>query len=1832
MSITSTETSLIINSTSISVQNTDISLLSTSVGNGLPIYAGPTAGVIDYNSLSTSGSFISLSLLNGLITPQVSSTEISPFIMPIASNIVPILTSLGGGLPIYAGISAEVLDFNSLSTNGSYVSISETGGLITINAQITSIYQDVGALITNVGVPSYSVFNYSSSVISFKSLSAGSYVSIFSTETSLIINSTFIDTPITNTSIAILSTSVGNGLPIYAGPTAGVIDYNSLSTSGSFISLSLLNGLITPQVSSTEISPFIMPIASNVAPILTSLGGGLPIYAGISAEVLDFNSLSANGSYVSISETGGLITFNAQITSIYQDVGALITNVGVPSYSVFNYSSSVITFKSLSAGSYVSITSTETTLIINSTFIDTPITNTSISLLSTSVGNGLPIYAGPTAGVIDYNSLSTSGSFISLSLLNGLITPQVSSTEISPFIMPIASNIVPILTSLGGGLPIYAGISAEVLDFNSLSANGSYLNISETGGLITINAQITSIYQDVGALITNVGIPSYSVFNYSSLVITFKSLSAGSYVSIFSTETSLIINSTFIDTPLTNTEIALLSTSIGNGLPIYAGPTAGVIDYNSLSTSGSFISLSLLNGLITPQVSSTEISPFIMPIASNVAPILTSLGGGLPIYAGISAEVLDFNSLSANGSYVSISETGGLITFNAQITSIYQDVGALITNVGIPSYSVFNYSSLVITFKSLSAGSYVSIVSTDTSLVINSTSISVQNTDISLLSTSIGNGLPIYAGPTAGVIDYNSLSTSGSFISLSLLNGLITPQVSSTEISPFIMPIASNIVPILTSLGGGLPIYAGISAEVLDFNSLSANGSYVSISETGGLITLNAQITSIYQDVGALITNVGIPSYSVFNYSSSVITFKSLSAGSYVSIVSTETSLVINSTFIDTPLTNTEIALLSTSVGSGLPIYAGPTAGVIDYNSLSTSGSFISLSLLNGLITPQVLITEISQLIAPTNTNISLLLTSIGGGIDVYAGPSAGVLNFNTLSSNGSYISISETSGLITPNAQITSIYQDVGALMTIVGVPSYSVFNYSSSVISFKTLAFGSYIGIESTETTLLINATYVPSPTTNSSIAILSSSVGGGLPIYAGPTAGIIDYNSLSPTGSFISLSLLNGLITPQVLITEISQLIAPTNTNISLLLTSIGGGIDIYAGPSAGVLNFNTLSSNGSYISISETGGIITPNAQITSIYQDIGALMTIVGVPSYSVFNYSSSVISFKTLAFGSYIGIESTETTLLINATYVPSPTTNSSIAILSSSVGGGLPIYAGPTAGVIDYNSLSPTGSFISLSLLNGLITPQVLITEISQLIAPTNTNISLLLTSIGGGIDIYAGPSAGVLNFNTLSSNGSYISISETGGIITPNAQITSIYQDVGALMTIVGVPSYSVFNYSSSVISFKTLAFGSYIGIESTETTLLINATYVPSPTTNSSIAILSSSVGGGLPIYAGPTAGVIDYNSLSPTGSFISLSLLNGLITPQVLITEISQLIAPTNTNISLLLTSIGGGIDVYAGPSAGVLNFNTLSVSSYLNIVESGGLINLNAQITSIYQDVGALMTIVGVPSYSVFNYSSSVISFKTLAFGSYIGIESTETTLLINATYVPSPTTNSSIAILSSSVGGGLPIYAGPTAGIIDYNSLSPIGSFISLSLLNGLITPQVSSTEISPFITPTATNISLVITSIGNGLPIYAGPSAGVLNFNTLSSNGSYLSISETSGLITLNAQITSIYVDIGALITNVGVPSYSVFNYSSSVITFKSLSAGSYVSITSTETSLIINSTFIDTPITNTSIAILSTSVGNGLPIYAGPTAGVIDYNSLSTSGSFISLSLLMG
>ena len=848
-------------------------------------------------------------------------------------------------MPIYAGPTAGVLDFNSLSAS-SYLSISETGGLITLNAQITSIYQDVGLLITNVGVPSYSVFNYSASVITFKSLSAGSYVSIFSTETSLIINSTFIDTPITNTDIAILSTSVGNGLPIYAGPTTGVIDYNSLSTSGSFISLSLLNGLITPQVSSTEISPFIMPIASNVAPILTSLGGGLPIYAGPSAGVLDFNSLSANGSYLSISETSGLITFNAQITSIYVDIGALITNVGIPSYSVFNYSSSVITFKSLSAGSYVSIISTETSLIINSTFIDTPITNTDIAILSTSVGNGLPIYAGPTAGVIDYNSLSTSGSFISLSLLNGLITPQVSSTEISPFIMPIASNVAPILTSLGGGLPIYAGPSAGVLDFNSLSAS-SYLSISETSGLITLNAQITSIYQDVGALITNVGVPSYSVFNYSASVITFKSLSAGSYVSIFSTETSLVINSTFIDTPLTNTDISLLSTSVGNGLPIYAGPTAGVIDYNSLSTSGSFISLSLLNGLITPQVSSTEISPFIMPIASNVVPILTSLGGGLPIYAGPSAGVLDFNSLSANGSYVSISETGGLITLNAQITSIYQDVGALITNVGVPSYSVFNYSASVITFKSLSAGSYVSITSTETSLIINSTFIDtpITNTSISLLSTSVGNGLPIYAGPTAGVLDYNSLSTNGSFISLSLLNGLITPQVSSTEISPFIVPTATNISLALTSIGNGLPIYAGPTAGVLDFNSLSAS-SYLNISEIGGLISLNAQITSIYQDVGALMTIVGIPSYSVFNYSSSVITFKSLSAGSYVSIFSTETSLIINSTFVATPITNTSISILSTSVGNGLPIYAGPTAGVIDYNSLSTSGSFISLSYL----------------------------------------------------------------------------------------------------------------------------------------------------------------------------------------------------------------------------------------------------------------------------------------------------------------------------------------------------------------------------------------------------------------------------------------------------------------------------------------------------------------------------------------------------------------------------------------------------------------------------------------------------------------------------------------------------------------------------------------------------------------------------------------------------------------------------------------------------------------------------------------------------------------------
>jgi len=1505
----------------------------TSIGPGEPVYAGILGSVAQFKGLGAGSFIVITSSPDTVFINAVPSSGTST-----ATEISLLSSSIGGGVPVYAGPVSGVIDYNSIAAAGSYISVALSGGLITPTVQITPIAQAVGRLATIVGVPSYSVFNNSNNVMSFKSLAAGSNVFILPTTTTLMINST--NAALRNTDISVLSTSIGGGLAVYAGPVTGSIDYNSIASSGSYISVSLSGGLLTPTV---------------------------------------------------------------QITPIAQAVGNLATIVGVPSYSVFNNSNNVMSFKSLAAGSYISITSNATTLVINNTQL--PVTVTDISLLSTSIGGGLPVYAGPVTGSIDYNSISSAGSYISVALSAGLLSPNVNVTAIaqSTAIAIAVGNLATIV-----GVPSFSVFnnSNGLFTFKSLAA-GSYISITSNATTLVINSEQASNPATI------VGNPSFSVFNNSNSVFTYKSLAAGSYISITSNDTTLVINNTQALTPITETSIAVLSTSIGGGLPVYAGPVTGFIDYNSIAAAGSYIDISLSAGLLSPNVNVTAIaqSTAINIAVSNLATIVgdplfsvynnsnnvmtfkslaagshisitsndttlvingtfigvpatateiavlsTSIGGGVDIYAGQTNTVIAYNSLAA-GSFINLNITGGLISINAE------SVGNQITIVGDPLYSVFNNSNGVLTFKSLAAGSHISITSNDTTLVINGTFIGVPATvtEIAVLSTSIGGGLDIYAGPVSGFINYNSLSSNGSYISVSLSAGLLSPNVNVTAI---------------------------------------------------------AQSTAINIAVSNLATIVGDPLYSVYNNSNNVMTFKSLAAGSHISITSNDTTLVINGTFIGVPATATEIAVLSTSIGSGLAIYAGQTNTVIAYNSLA-AGSFINLNI---------------------------------------------------------------TEGLISINAE------SIGNQITIVGDPLYSVYNNSNNVMTFKSLAAGSHISITSNDTTLVINGTFIGVPATATEIAVLSTSIGSGLAIYAGQTNTVIAYNSLA-AGSFINLNITEGLISinaesvgnqitivgdplysvynnsngvltfkslaagSHISITSNDTTLVingtfigvpATATEIAVLSTSIGGGVDIYAGQTNTVIAYNSLAA-GSFINLNITGGLISINAE------SIGNQITIVGDPLYSVFNNSNGVLTFKSLAAGSHISITSNDTTLVINGTFIGVPATVTEIAVLSTSIGGGLPVYAGPVSGFIDYNSISSSGSYISVALSAGLLSPNVNVTAI---------------------------------------------------------AQSTAINIAVANLATIVGIPSFSVYNNSNNVMTYKSLAAGTFISITSNETTLVINNTQLPVTVTD--ISLLSTSIGGGLPVYAGPVTGSIDYNSIASTGSYIAIALSAGLLSPNVNVTAI--------------------------------------------------------AQSTAIAIAVGNLATIVGVPSFSVFNNSNGLFTFKSIAAGTFISITSNATTLVINNTQSSTSITETSISLLSTSIGGGLPVYAGPVTGSIDYNSISSSGSYISVALSAGLLTPNVNVTAI---------------------------------------------------------AQSTAINIAVGNLATIVGNPSFSVFNNSNGLFTFKSLAAGSYVSITSNETTLVVNSTNV---VQSAGAGI--TIDGNGVISTTTSSLSVLTISVFTSNGTWVKLS----
>lgn len=250
-------------------------------------------------------------------------------------------------------------------------------------------------------------------------------------------------------------------------------------------------------------------------------------------------------------------------------------------------------------------------------------------------------------------------------------------------------------------------------------------------------------------------------------------------------------------------------------------------------------------------------------------------------------------------------KAGANITINELTNSIEISAGAAVgeantaSNVGTGSGVFAQKSLLDLQFKSIKAGTNVSVTATSTEITISTTSTGEANT-ASSLGTGV-NGVPLFVSKIGVDLQFKRIKA-GAGIS-------ITEEANNINIINTGGAGESNTA---SNLGTGSGVFAQKSLVDLQFKSIKA-GTNVSVTATSTEITINA--TGGAGEINTA-SNLGTGT-GVFAQKSSVdLQFKTIIAGTNVSLSSTSTEITINATGGGTGEVNT-----ASNVGSGAGLY-----------------------------------------------------------------------------------------------------------------------------------------------------------------------------------------------------------------------------------------------------------------------------------------------------------------------------------------------------------------------------------------------------------------------------------------------------------------------------------------------------------------------------------------------------------------------------------------------------------------------------------------------------------------------------------------------------------------------------------------------------------------------------------------------------------------------------------------------------------------------------------------------------------------------------------------------
>lgn len=677
----------------------------------------------------------------------------------------------------------------------------------------------------------------------------------------------------------------GNGsnlmiLNLYTGDISNAINspYGSGLFSGKFPNVLSFKGIVPGQgiaINDAGSGLIISVISTGIVTNGTNLGSTSGVFSSLNGTVLQFKTITA----------GSGITITGDANQLY--ISSFPSQV-LPSYSVQNspygsgiYSGNfgnVFQFKGIVPGQGILINDAVSGLIIS-------VSPTGIVTAGSNLGSTSGVFAQLSATTLQFKTITAGSGVIITGDANQLFISQI------PYLSP--GNYISNASNTGIGSGIFTGIYNGTAYFKTLLPGSGILFSGDSGNLMVLS-MFTGDISNARNSLAGVGVFSGKYPN----TLVFKDIVAGSNVTIIDLGSGIQINST-----ATGASGAFLTNlnNLGIGSGIWSSTAGGIASLRSLLAgsgvlfSGDANNLMILN-MFTGDISTAANSPY-----------------GFGIYSGKFPNTLEFKGLVA-GQGISISDvTSGLI-ISVTPTGIVT-AGA---NLGTSSGVFSNLNATTLQFKTLTAGSGIFITGDANQLFVSS----FPNQVLPVYSVqSSPFGSTVYSGNFGNTFQFKGLSA-GQGISINDVSSGLVISVNPT-----------GIVTAGQNLGSSTGIFSQLNGTTLQFKTLTA----------GSGITLTGDGNQIY--ISSFATQT-LPVYSIQNspYGSGLYSgnfgntfqFKGIVPGQGILINDAVSGLIIS-------VSPTGIVTNGSNLGSSSGIFSSLNATTLQFRTI-TAGSGVLLS------------------------------------------------------------------------------------------------------------------------------------------------------------------------------------------------------------------------------------------------------------------------------------------------------------------------------------------------------------------------------------------------------------------------------------------------------------------------------------------------------------------------------------------------------------------------------------------------------------------------------------------------------------------------------------------------------------------------------------------------------------------------------------------------------------------------------------------------------------------------------------------------------------------------